>query len=84
MTIFRITLVEATFNPSLRTVANNKTVEKLEKSSGQKVLCATIKTSKETNKFEVKRISSIVGLNGITIIAIKTIIPIGILNVLKN
>jgi hypothetical protein len=59
-------------------------VGKLEKSSGRKVCNATINTNNETNKFEVKSTSNNKGLNGITIIAIKIIIPIGILNVLKN
>ena len=57
---------------------------KLEKSSGLNVCNATIKTNKETNKFDVKRRSKINGLRGITIIAIKIIIPIGILKVLIN
>ena len=84
MTIFRITLVDATFKPSLKTVAKSNTVGKLEKSSGLKVCNATIKTNNETNKLDVNKISNKVGLNGITIIAIKIIIPIGILKVLKN
>ena len=45
---------------------------------------ATIKTNKETNIFEVNKTSKRTGLNGITIIAIRIIIPIGILNVLKK
>ena len=80
----KITLVDATFSPNLKTVANNKTVGKLEKSSGLKVCNATIKTNKETSKFEVNKTSKKIGLNGITIIAIRIIIPIGILNVLRK
>ena len=33
----RITLVDATFNPNLKTVANKRTVGKLEKSNGLNV-----------------------------------------------
>ena len=81
---FNITLVDATFSPNLKTVANNKTVGKLEKSSGLKVCKATISTNKETNKFDVNRISNIHGCNGMTIIAIRIIIPIGMLNALAK
>ena len=81
---FNITLVDATFNPNLKTVANSNTVGKLEKSRGLKVCKATIKTSNETKILVVNKISSIQGLNGITIIATRIIIPIGILNVLTK
>ena len=69
---------------SLKTVAKSKTVGKLEKSSGLKVCKATIKTNKETKRFEVNKMSNIHGCNGITIIAIRIIIPIGILKVLAK
>ena len=47
MTVFKITRVEATFNPNLNTVANNNTVGKLEKSRGLNVCRATINTRKK-------------------------------------
>ena len=78
---FKITLVEATFNPNLKTVAKRRTVGKLEKSRGLKVCNATIKTSNEIKRLEVNNTSKNNGLNGMTIIAIRIIIPMGILNV---
>ena len=81
---FKITLVDATFKPKRKTVAKSKTVGKLEKSNGLKVCRATIKTNNEINKFEVNNMSRNHGLNGMTIIAIKTIIPRGILKVLTR
>ena len=61
-----------------------KEYEKLEKSRGLNVCNATINTRRETKRLEVNKMSSNHGLSGITIMAIKIIIPIGILKVLTS
>ena len=70
-------LVEATFNPSLKIVANNNTVGKLEKSSGLKVWIDTININNDSNIFVVKKTSSNIEGKGITIITINIKIAIG-------
>ena len=58
-------------------MANNKTVGKLEKSSGLKVWIDTININNDSNIFVVKKTSSNIEGKGITIITINIKIAIG-------
>ena len=70
-------LVEATFKPNLKIVANKSTVGKLEKSKGLNVCKATINIRRDNKILVVKNISSNMEGKGITIITISIKIAIG-------
>ena len=69
--------VEATLRASLRTVAINSKLGKLEKSSGLKVCMATIKITNDRSILDTKKTSKRNTGSGSTIIATSTIIPNG-------
>ena len=73
----RTILVDATFKPNLKIVANKRTVGKLEKSNGLKVWIETININNDNNILVVKNTSNNIDGRGITIITININIAIG-------
>ena len=74
---FKTIRVEATFSPSLKTVAINSKLGKDEKSKGRCVCKATIKISSESVIFKTKKVSNKATGSGNTSIATRAIIPKG-------